>query len=192
KAEIITMRNPGVDAANRAGQYVEPEDWNALISDPDVVVIDTRNDYEVAIGTFRNSIDPKTRQFSDLSAWVDKQDVLKDKPRVAMFCTGGIRCEKSTALLRAKGFDDVYHLRGGILKYLEKIPPQNSLFDGECFVFDERVSVDHHLRQGHYLMCYGCGRPIDKNDANAENYVRAQSCPNCAEKSEANTNYQQE
>jgi UPF0176 protein len=161
KREIVTLGVPDVDPARDVGIYVEPEHWNALISDPGTVLVDTRNDYEVSIGTFEGAIDPKTRAFGELPAWVDaNRDQLAAGARVAMFCTGGIRCEKSTAYLRAQGFDKVFHLKGGILNYLEKIPEAESLWQGECFVFDERVSVGHGVQPGTYGRCQPCGWPL--------------------------------
>lgn len=149
KREIVTLGVPGLNPARNAGTYVKPEDWNALIADPAVVVVDTRNDYEVGIGTFERAVNPHTRAFAEFPAWVARESqpggLLAHKPRVAMFCTGGIRCEKSTALLRSQGFDEVFHLEGGILKYLETVPEEDSLWHGDCFVFDERVSVGHGL-----------------------------------------------
>ena len=182
KPEIIAMRHPDVDAANNAGTYVDANDWNELISDPSVVVIDTRNDYEVQIGTFRGAVNPQTAHFSELPQWVDQQTELQSKPRVAMFCTGGIRCEKSTALLKAKGFDEVFHLRGGILKYLETVAEQESLFDGECFVFDERVSVNHSLDRGSFELCHQCGRPIDATDKSEKAFIAQELCEQCQSK----------
>lgn len=182
KPEIITMNQPDLNPAAGAGEYVDPEQWNALISDPDVVVIDTRNDYEVAIGQFAGARNPGTANFSDLPAWLDKQDDLRSKPAVAMYCTGGIRCEKSTALLRKRGFERVYHLRGGILNYLAQIKRQDSLWQGECFVFDERVSVDHELKPGRYEPCGACGHPIDENDRQSGAFVQNMSCPYCLDK----------
>jgi UPF0176 protein len=181
KPEIIALRHPGVDAANNAGTYVEAENWNDLISDPSVVVIDTRNDYEVQIGSFRGAINPNTAHFSELPQWIDQQTDLQSKPRVAMFCTGGIRCEKSTALLKAKGFDEVFHLRGGILKYLETVSEDQSLFDGECFVFDERVSVNHDLARGSFELCRKCGRPVDATDKPEKNFIAQQLCEQCTQ-----------
>lgn len=151
----------GVDAARDAGRYVEPEEWNALISDPDVVVIDTRNDYEVEIGTFRGAIDPETESFRQFPEWFRaKKAELGSAPKVAMFCTGGIRCEKATAFVKAEGIEDVFHLKGGILNYLEKVPEEESLWDGQCYVFDHRVSVGHGVIPGPYSMCRACGRPV--------------------------------
>ena len=187
KAEIVTMHVPGLDPNRDVGQYVAPEDWNALISQPDVVLVDTRNDYEVAIGTFRGALDPQTRSFSELPGWVQAQSAPGKalapaqgrKPRVAMFCTGGIRCEKSTAYLRSQGFDEVYHLQGGILKYLETIPPEQSLWQGECFVFDERVSVGHGLHEGSLELCRSCRRPIGAAEKASDKYEEGISCPHC-------------
>ena len=179
KKEIVTLGVPGISPTRMAGTYVKPEDWNALISDPDVVVIDVRNDYEVSLGTFKGAIDPRTRHFSDLPEWVEEQDVLKARPKVAMFCTGGIRCEKSTALLRAQGFDEVYHLEGGILKYLETVPEDRSLWEGECFVFDERVSVGHGLKVGDAVLCRACRHPLTKDDLASPLYEAGVSCPHC-------------
>lgn len=171
KREIVTMGQPDIDPTLSVGTYVDPADWNALIADPDTIVIDTRNDYEVAIGTFAGAIDPATPSFRDFPAWFrDNRDgLLADKKRVAMFCTGGIRCEKSTSFLRAEGIDEVYHLRGGILKYLEEVPEDQSLWQGECFVFDERVSLGHGLAQGTHRRCKPCGRP----------YPAGGACPAC-------------
>ena len=160
KREIVTMGVPGIDPNKTVGTYVEPKDWNALISDPDTIVIDTRNDYEVAIGTFERAIDPKTKSFGQFPDWVNQNLSANAKPKVAMFCTGGIRCEKATALLKEQGFDEVYHLKGGILKYLEEVPPEESLWQGECFVFDERVSVGHGLKPGPYQFCSLCRGPF--------------------------------
>lgn len=163
KREIVTMGQPGIDPLEGVGHYLDPAAWNELIADPDTVVIDTRNAYEVAIGTFHRAIDPGTRSFRDFPAWfrAHREELLGENPRrkVAMFCTGGIRCEKSTAFLKAEGIDQVYHLKGGILKYLEEMPPERSLWQGECYVFDERVSVGHGLVPGPYASCRSCGRP---------------------------------
>lgn len=164
KDEIVTLGAGDLDPARRAGFHVEPSEWNALIADPDVVVIDTRNDYEVAIGSFEGALDPGTRRFRDFPAWFDAQAQLwaeqGRQPRIAMFCTGGIRCEKSTALVKARGFDQVYHLKGGILRYLEEMPQADSLWRGDCFVFDERVAVTHGLAPGRHRMCADCGHPF--------------------------------
>lgn len=187
KAEIVTLRVPGLRPAAMAGQYVPPQEWNALIEQPDVVLIDTRNDYEVAVGSFAGAVDPKTRSFSELPRWVDEQSqpggLLAErngrKPRVAMFCTGGIRCEKSTALMRMRGFEEVYHLQGGILKYLETVDPAHSQWQGQCFVFDERVSVGHGLAQGELQLCRSCRRPLDARDLASPLYEEGVSCPHC-------------
>ena len=187
KAEIVTMHVPGLHPARTAGQYVKPADWNALISEPGVVVVDARNDYEVAIGSFSGALDPKTRSFSDLPGWIEEQSkpgnalaaVDGKKPRVAMFCTGGIRCEKSTALLRQQGFEEVYHLQGGILKYLEQVSQAQSLWQGECFVFDERVSVGHGLVPGPLELCRSCRRPLGESEKASPKYERGIACPHC-------------
>jgi len=166
KKEIVTMGVEGIDPKQTAGTYVQPEDWNALISDPNVVVVDTRNDYEVKIGTFKDAIDPKTTTFREFPEW-SKENLDPDtNKKVAMFCTGGIRCEKSTAFLKEQGFDEVYHLQGGILKYLEKVPEKDSLWQGECFVFDNRVTVDHNLDAGSYHQCHACRMPITEEEKN--------------------------
>ncbi len=182
KKEIVTMGIENISPVNQAGQYVDPEDWNALISDPDVVVIDTRNDYEVSIGTFRGAVDPKTTSFREFPEWFRAQKDLHKKPKIAMFCTGGIRCEKSTSFLKAEGFEDVFHLSGGILKYLETVPEEESLWEGECFVFDQRVSVGHGLRQGPYDLCHACRHPITEQDKGADSYLPGISCPRCHDK----------
>ncbi|MDD2546941.1 MAG: rhodanese-related sulfurtransferase [Burkholderiaceae bacterium] len=183
KREIVTLGVPGLNPARHAGTYVKPEDWNALIDDPDVVVIDTRNAYEVGIGTFARAIDPHTNRFSEFPAWVAQQSapggVLAGKPRVAMFCTGGIRCEKSTALLKSQGFNEVFHLEGGILKYLETMPEADSRWQGDCFVFDERVSVGHGLAPGHHQLCRSCRMPLGAAELAAPQYVAGVSCPYC-------------
>lgn len=179
KPEIVTLGVAEVDPVNQAGTYVRPEDWNALIRDPEVVVIDTRNHYEVAIGSFQGALDPGTRSFRELPAWVDAHaDALRGR-KIAMFCTGGIRCEKSTALMRQRGFGEVYHLQGGILKYLETVSAEDSLWQGECFVFDERVAVGHGLRPGSHALCYGCRRPISASDMASALYQPGISCPHC-------------
>ncbi|NYT84038.1 rhodanese-related sulfurtransferase [Pollutimonas harenae] len=183
KREIVTMGVPNIQPDTMAGAYVRPEDWNALIDDPDVVVIDTRNDYEVAIGTFNRAINPHTSSFSEFPQWVQEQSgedgVLGKGRKVAMFCTGGIRCEKSTAYLRSQGFDEVYHLQGGILKYLETVAPEDSRWDGDCFVFDERVSVRHGLEPGEYELCRACRLPLSAHDKASELYEEGVSCPHC-------------
>ncbi|EKE76790.1 rhodanese-related sulfurtransferase [Gallaecimonas xiamenensis] len=179
KKEIVTMGVCGIDPNKVVGTYVKPEQWNALISDPEVLLVDTRNDYEVAVGTFKGAIDPNTKAFRDFPTYVkDHLDPAKHK-KVAMFCTGGIRCEKSTAFLKEQGFDEVYHLEGGILKYLEQVPAEQSLWEGECFVFDQRVTVKHGLEQGSFDQCYACRRPISDQDKASERYQQGVACPHC-------------
>ena len=161
----MTLGIPGVDPARQVGAYVEPEDWNALISDPNTIIIDTRNDYEVAIGTFRGALNPQTKSFGEFPKWFqENRDAFGPNPRVAMFCTGGIRCEKSTAYLQQEGIEEVFHLKGGILNYLEKASVDTSLWEGECFVFDERVSLKHGLAEGDYKICDGCTWPVRKGE----------------------------
>jgi UPF0176 protein len=188
KKEIVTMGVPGISPTVMAGTYVKPRDWNALISDPSVVLIDTRNDYEVELGTFERAIDPRIKTFSQLVTWVEEAEVLVGnsgkKPKVAMFCTGGIRCEKSTALMRAKGFNEVYHLEGGILKYLEEIPPEQSQWRGECFVFDDRVSVDHHLQRSGRQLCHNCRDPLPDGALESSTFEKGVSCPRCFDKAD--------
>lgn len=179
KREIVTMGVPDINPSLMAGEYVKPEEWNKLLDDPDVVVVDVRNDYEVSIGTFKGAINPNTKSFSELPEWVQRETALRDKPKVAMFCTGGIRCEKSTAFLRSQGFNQVYHLEGGILKYLETVPEAESRWEGECFVFDERVSVVHGLKPGEYELCRACRNPISQSDQASELFVLGVSCPHC-------------
>ena len=179
KREIVTMGVEGIDPTHIVGTYVKPEDWNALISDPDVVVVDTRNDYEVGIGSFKGAINPETETFREFPKYVaDNLAGAKDK-KVAMFCTGGIRCEKSTAYLKQQGFKDVFHLEGGILKYLEEVAVDKSLWEGECFVFDSRVAVKHDLEKGQYDQCYACRMPITEDDKKNPNYVKGISCHHC-------------
>jgi UPF0176 protein len=185
KKEIVTMNVPGISPTEMAGTYVKPADWNVLIADPDVVVVDTRNDYEVEIGSFAHAINPQLKTFAELPAWLDQADQLTDvnksgkRPKVAMFCTGGIRCEKSTAYLRSKGFDEVFHLEGGILKYLETVPPEQSLWQGECFVFDERVSVGHGLLPGRHTLCRACRQPLEAGATESALFEAGVSCPRC-------------
>ncbi|WP_114970268.1 rhodanese-related sulfurtransferase [Rhodoferax ferrireducens] len=183
KREIVTLGVPGISPTLMAGTYVKPEDWNALISDPGVVVIDTRNDYEVGIGTFVGAVNPDIKSFAKLPDWVQQAPALNPvsgkKPKVAMFCTGGIRCEKSTAYLRAQGFDEVYHLEGGILKYLETVPETQSLWQGQCFVFDERVSVGHGLIPGQHGLCRACRQPLDDANLASPLFEAGVSCPKC-------------
>lgn len=180
KREIVTMGQPDVDPRTRVGHYVDPADWNGLIRQPDVTVIDTRNDFEVAIGTFQGAIDPETKSFGDFPAWWQANAQRFAGRRVAMFCTGGIRCEKSTNYLLGQGVDAVHHLRGGILNYLEQIPERDSLWRGECFVFDGRVSVGHGLRQGVHLLCHACRRPIRPEDTSRPEYAAGTACHLCA------------
>lgn len=179
KREIVTMGVSDIDPTTMAGEYIEPQDWNALITDPAVIVVDARNDYEVAIGTFKGALNPETKSFSELPDWLRQEASLRTKPKVAMFCTGGIRCEKSTAFLRSQGFDQVYHLQGGILKYLETVPESESLWEGECFVFDERVTVVHGLTPGRYELCRACRQPVSPEDKTSEFYQLGVSCPHC-------------
>lgn len=183
KREIVTMGVADIDPLASVGTYVPPADWNALIADPETIVIDTRNDYEVAIGTFERAIDPQTASFRDFPGWFRSRREellgLGKAPKVAMFCTGGIRCEKSTAFLKAEGVEEVYHLQGGILKYLEEVPPEQSLWQGECFVFDQRVSVGHGLVPGGFALCHACRRPVSAEQQAAPEYEEGVSCPAC-------------
>jgi UPF0176 protein len=183
KKEIVTMGQPDLDPLAGVGTYVAPEDWNALISDPDTIVIDTRNDYEVQIGSFEGAIDPQTTSFREFPEWFRAKraelEAEDRSPKIAMFCTGGIRCEKSTAFARAEGVEDVFHLKGGILNYLEHVPESESLWRGECFVFDERVSVGHGLAPGDHGLCRACRRPLDRDDMAHNHYVEGVSCPRC-------------
>ncbi len=182
KKEIVTMGVEGIDPKQVVGTYVKPQDWNALISDPDVVLVDTRNDYEVQIGTFKGAVNPETETFREFPQYVkDNMNPTKHK-KVAMFCTGGIRCEKSTAYMKEQGFDEVYHLEGGILKYLEEVPKEETLWEGECFVFDNRVAVNHDLEKGQYDQCHACRYPITAEEKQSEHYVQGVSCPHCIEK----------
>ena len=179
KKEIVTMGVEGIDPTLTVGTYVKPKDWNALISDPEVLLVDTRNEYEIEIGTFQNAVNPKTTTFREFPDYVKANlDNTKHK-KVAMFCTGGIRCEKSTAYMKEQGFDEVYHLEGGILKYLEDVPKEDTMWEGECFVFDGRVAVDHDLNKGQYDQCFACRMPITEQEKESEHYVRGVSCPKC-------------
>ncbi|MBT3505181.1 MAG: rhodanese-related sulfurtransferase [Piscirickettsiaceae bacterium] len=182
KKEIVTMGIEGIDPKQVVGTYVKPSDWNALISDPTVLLVDTRNDYEVQVGTFKDALNPKTDSFREFPDYVKQQLDPKKHTKVAMFCTGGIRCEKSTAFLKEQGFDDVYHLEGGILKYLEEVPAEESLWEGECFVFDERVTVNHQLQKGDYDQCNACRMPITEQDKLIETFQHGVSCPHCFDK----------
>ena len=181
KKEIVTMGVETIDPTRVVGTYVAPEDWNALISDPDTIVIDTRNDYETAIGTFRGAVDPDIRTFRDFPEWVREHGEFKSRPKIAMFCTGGIRCEKATAFMKQEGFDEVYHLKGGILKYLEEVPAEESLWEGACFVFDERVSVVHGLGEGNHQLCRACRNPLTAEAIVSPRYEAGVSCPSCYE-----------
>jgi UPF0176 protein len=179
KKEIVTMGIPDVDPNQSVGTYVKPKDWNAIISDPDVIVLDTRNDYEVEVGTFEHALDPETKIFREFPEYVrNNVDKTKHK-KVAMFCTGGIRCEKASSFMLNEGFEEVYHLEGGILKYLEEVPKEESLWKGECFVFDNRVTVDHDLNKGHYELCHACRMPITEEDKASEKFEDGISCPRC-------------
>ena len=179
KNEIVTMGIEGIDPKRVVGTYIDPKDWNQLISDPEVLLIDTRNDYEYQVGTFKNAINPNTESFREFPQYVKEHLDPNKHTKVAMFCTGGIRCEKSTAYLKEQGFDEVYHLKGGILKYLEDVPPQETLWQGECFVFDERVTVNHHLEKGRYDQCHACRMPITDADKASAQYEIGVSCPHC-------------
>jgi UPF0176 protein len=182
KKEIVTMGVEGIDPKRVVGTYVKPEDWNDLISQDDVLLVDTRNDYEYQVGTFKNAINPNTDSFREFPDYVKSQLDPEKHKRVAMFCTGGIRCEKSTAYLKEQGFDEVYHLEGGILKYLEDVPEENTLWEGECFVFDERVTVNHQLEKGDYDQCHACRLPITEEDKQSSKYQKGVSCPYCFDK----------
>ncbi len=179
KKEIVTLGVETVDPRKEVGQYVEPEHWNELITDPEVVLIDTRNDYEVSLGTFRGALNPNTATFRDFPEFVEANLDPKQHRKVAMFCTGGIRCEKSTAFLKQKGFSEVYHLRGGILNYFDKVPEAESLWEGECFVFDNRVTVNHALLPGTYRLCAACRMPLSAEDRQSLAFVNGVSCPHC-------------
>ena len=181
KKEIVSLGMPSVDPNNTVGTYIEPKDWNDFISRDDVIVVDTRNDYEVKIGTFKGALNPTTATFREFPAWVEKATALQNKPKVAMFCTGGIRCEKSTSYLKELGYDDVYHLKGGILQYLEDVPESESLWEGECFVFDNRVSVDHSLNKGSYEMCHACRSPLTPEEVASLDYEKGVQCPHCVD-----------
>ena len=179
KKEIVTMGVDNIDPNDIVGTYVEPQDWNALITDPEVLVLDTRNDYEVEIGSFERAVNPNTASFRELPDYVAEHLDPTVHKKVAMFCTGGIRCEKSTAFLKQQGFDEVYHLKGGILKYLEEVPEAESKWRGECFVFDNRVTVNHQLEKGHYDQCHACRRPITEEDKLSPHYQKGISCHRC-------------
>tara|TARA_B100000886_G_C20360462_1_gene464966 strand:- start:175 stop:1107 length:933 start_codon:yes stop_codon:yes gene_type:complete len=182
KQEIVTIGDKSIDPTKSVGVYVNPEDWNSLLEEENILIIDTRNDYEYSIGSFKDSINPKTQKFRDFPKWLKDQDFThedKKNKKVAMFCTGGIRCEKASSLMKNVGFKKVYHLKGGILKYFESVSKEKSLWNGECFVFDDRVSVKHDLSVGDYDMCHGCRMPITETDKTSQKYIRGVSCPNC-------------
>ena len=179
KKEIVTMGVEGIDPNQVVGTYVKPADWNALISDPDVLVVDTRNNYEVEIGTFKDAVNPNTTSFREFPAWATENIEPDKTKKIAMFCTGGIRCEKSTAYMKEQGFDEVYHLEGGILKYLEEVPKEQTLWQGECFVFDNRVAVDHDLKRGSYDQCHACRMPITEQEKTLDTYREGLSCHHC-------------
>ena len=182
KQEIVTIGDKSIDPTKNVGEYVNPEDWNSLIEEENILLIDTRNDYEYSIGSFKDSVNPKTQKFRDFPEWLRGQNFTqedKNSKKVAMFCTGGIRCEKASSLMKNEGFKKVYHLKGGILKYFESVSKENSLWDGECFVFDDRVSVKHDLSVGDYDMCHGCRMPITETDKISQKYIQGVSCPNC-------------
>ncbi len=182
KKEIVTMGVPGTDPTRIVGTYVDPADWNDLIADPGTIVVDTRNDYEYAIGTFDKAVNPETTSFREFPDWVRRHDNELKGKKVAMFCTGGIRCEKATAFVKTLGFDEVYHLKGGILKYLEDVPEDESLWHGDCFVFDERVAVGHGLKPGDYTLCRACRHPLTREETRSDKYVEGISCPHCHDK----------
>lgn len=179
KKEIVTLGVEGIDPNHQVGTYVEPQDWNALISDPEVVLVDTRNHYEVDIGTFKGALDPETVSFREFPDYVKRQLDPAVNKKVAMFCTGGIRCEKASAYMLAQGFEEVYHLKGGILKYLEEVPAEQSLWQGDCYVFDNRVAVNHDLARGDYALCHGCRQPISAEDRASPLYQPGVCCPHC-------------
>ena len=179
KKEIVTLGVPGVSPTKIVGQYIKPRDWNRIISDPEVVLIDTRNDYEYAIGTFKNAINPKTNTFREFPEYVKRHFDPKKHKKVAMFCTGGIRCEKASSFMMSEGFEEVCHLEGGILKYLEEVKSEESLWQGECFVFDQRVAIKHDLELGDYDQCFACRYPLSKEDMQSDKYTPGISCPHC-------------
>ncbi|WP_439106344.1 oxygen-dependent tRNA uridine(34) hydroxylase TrhO [Congregibacter sp.] len=179
KREIVTMGVPQVDPRRVVGTYVAPTDWDEVLADPEVTLIDTRNDYECAIGSFRGAVDPEITTFRDFPAWVAENLDPEKNTKVAMFCTGGIRCEKASSYLLEQGFETVFHLKGGILKYLEEVPEQSSSWEGECFVFDDRVAVNHALERGSYDQCFACRHPVSHEDLQSPDYVKGVSCPHC-------------
>jgi UPF0176 protein len=179
KKEIVTLGVEGVDPGKVVGEYIAPEHWNELISQPDVRLIDTRNDYEVGLGTFNGAENPGTQSFRDFPDWVEANLDIERDQKIAMFCTGGIRCEKSTALLKKRGYENVYQLEGGILNYLEKVPADQSMWQGDCFVFDNRVTVDHDLAEGRYELCPACRMPLSEADRDSPKFEKNVSCPKC-------------
>ena len=179
KKEIVTLGMPEVRPAKQVGTYVKPADWNQLLQDPDLIVLDTRNDYEVEIGTFQGAVDPKTQSFSQFPEFIKKYYDPKKHKKVAMFCTGGIRCEKASSYMLSQGFEEVYHLEGGILKYLEEVPPEQSLWEGECFVIDQRVALTHGVHEGRFDLCYGCRMPLSPEDKVSSLFEAGVSCPKC-------------
>jgi UPF0176 protein len=181
KREIVTFGQPQANPSQQVGTYVQPADWNQVISDPEVLVIDTRNDFEVGVGSFRGAVNPKTESFREFPAYVEQLDPDKHQ-KVAMFCTGGIRCEKASSYMLSQGFATVYHLEGGILKYLETVAPEDSLWEGECYVFDQRVTVTHGLQAGSYSNCAGCGHPVAREAMQSPYYEAGISCPHCYDK----------
>ncbi|MAK63896.1 MAG: hypothetical protein CMF75_03990 [Maricaulis sp.] len=185
KKEIVTMGVPGIDPNVTVGTYVEPEDWNALITAPDVVTIDTRNDYEVRIGQFAGAVDPQTTSFREFPDWFRRFRETRPNARIAMYCTGGIRCEKATAFVKEEGIDEVFHLKGGILKYLETVPREDSLWEGDCFVFDRRVSVGHGLEEGPHVLCHACREPLSPEDCTSPLFVEGETCPYCHDQRDA-------
>ena len=182
KKEIVALGLPEISPTKKVGTYIKPKEWNALISDPDIILIDARNTYEVDIGTFRNAINPKTTSFREFPEYVKKNLNKKKNKKVAMFCTGGIRCEKASSYMLEEGFEEVYHLQGGILKYLETIPEKDSLWNGECFVFDQRVAVTNQLKEGQYNQCYACRHPLSLEELKSDNYNEGISCCYCINK----------
>ena len=189
KKEIVTIGDKSINPNLVVGEYVQPSEWNELIKSKDVLLIDTRNNYEYSIGSFKNSINPNTKKFSEFPEWIKSQnfsEIDKENKKIAMFCTGGIRCEKASSLMKKQGFKKVFHLRGGILKYFESISKKDSLWNGECFVFDDRVSLTHDLSEGTYDMCHGCRMPITDSDKESKKYIRGVSCPHCFDKTTKN------
>ena len=185
KKEIVTIGDISINPNEIVGKHIEPKDWNKLINDKDTIIIDTRNQYECSIGTFKNSINPKTEKFSDFPGWLEDQSFsneVKENKKIAMFCTGGIRCEKASSLMKREGFKNVFQLKGGILKYFENVPKNESLWRGECFVFDDRVSLNHDLSEGTYDMCHGCRMPITENEKKSDHYIKGVSCSSCFDK----------